>query len=636
MAPAIEIQSNHPGTVNQPTGYKNTPETPMPVEINVTGTLPPWLSGVLYRSGTGKFNIDIPEDNTMYHIQHPFDGLSLVHRFEFSGASNTVKYNSRYTAKGVERRIIKGDKTVLFFGPDPCKTFWGKVTSVFSHIAGMTDVRDRQDDDPSSEIINVAVSPNFPLPKGERFEGLGDQGLVVKTDANMVQVLDDVTLEPIKIFTYGDFESSVIGQLSAAHHQEDVNTNENINFVLELGPFMQFHVFSVSPSGETTPFDTIHENLAEPDEPLKPSYVHSFSMTEKYIVIPNYPYWFSYRGFATLWHGSVYESFHWDGTRPTLFHVLDRQTKKHVATYEGDAYFAFHTVNAWDEVGNDGDNVIVFDVCAYDSAEIIDASFGLGKGPAVEDVEEAKRLESAPRKPALNSRPKPLAEIETTNKNHLSAPSGLTTPPTTPTTPTEKQVSTEEQPTPLLKPAVRPSEVRRYRLESIQKVETAQDSDSAYTKYKRPHADYTIVAEDVELPRIDPRRAQRPYRYVYGVCDSEYSMSYANASSAGLLVGIIKADLYNGTKAVLKWDQPGCSCSEPVFVPDPSKDEEDAGVLLSIVNVSGEDGQGDSCFMLVLDARDLAELARADMGAYNASTFHGSFVDAAGKSVAVN
>lgn len=355
-------------------------------------------------------------------------------------------------------------------------------------------------------------------------------------------------------------------------------------------------------------------------------------MTEKYVVIPNYPYWFSYGGLATLWHGSIYESFHWDGSKPTLFHVLDRRTKKHVATYEGDAYFAFHTVNAWDEVGEDGEDVIVFDVCAYDSAEIIDASLGLGKGP-VEDVEEAKRVESAPRKPALNS-PKPLAEIETANRNHLSALSGLVTPPTTPT---DKQVSTEEQPTPLVKPAVRPSEVRRYRLKSVQKVEAAQFSDSAYTKHKRPHADYDIVAEDVELPRIDPRRAQRPYRYVYGVCDSEYGMSYANASSAGLLVGIIKADLHKGTEAALKWDRPGCSCSEPVFIPDPSKVEEDAGVLLSIVNVSGgEDGQGDSCFMLVLDARDLTELARADMGAYNASTFHGSFVDAAGKSVAVN
>lgn len=135
----------------------------------------------------------MPED-TMFHIQHPFDGLSLVHRFEFSGATNTVKYNSRYTAKGVERRIIERDNTVLFFGPDPCKTVFDKISSVFNHITGLSSVRDRQDDDPSSEIINVAVSPNFPLPKGERFEGLGNQGLIVKTDANMVQVLDDVTL----------------------------------------------------------------------------------------------------------------------------------------------------------------------------------------------------------------------------------------------------------------------------------------------------------------------------------------------------------------------------------------------------------------------------------------------------------
>ncbi|RUP49150.1 carotene dioxygenase [Jimgerdemannia flammicorona] len=682
MAPSVEIQSKYQiqntheksqdapvqQSVGKPTGHENTPEILDPVKINVAGSLPSWLGGVLYRTGPGKFNIPLG-DNSMYHIQHPFDGLSLVHRFEFDGSSNTVTYNSRYTAKGVEKRIIERDNTLLFFGPDPCKTVFDKISSVFHHITGMGKIRDRQDNDPSSEIINVAVTPNYPIPRGERFEGLGSQGLVVKTDANMVQVLDEVTLEPKKIFTYTDFEPDIIGQLSAAHHQEDPATGETVNFVMEMGAMVQFHVFSVSPSGVTTKFEPIYQNLVDPDEKrsaLKPAYVHSFSMTEKYIVVPNYPYWFSYGGLSTLWHGSIYESFFWDGTKPTLFHVLDRETKKHVATFQADAYFAFHTVGAWDEEDIDGDDVIVFDVCAYESADIIGASFGYGKktgdgeAASTENGRKSRRGSAAGLENGRASRRGSAAGLENGRTSRRGSTVGmengrwsrrgsaagiklakmdeeklsfLVAPPPTPRHPTfQDNMDDDEE-----RPPVRPSEVRRYRLEGVNKVAYAQaDESGAYTKYKRPHADYTVVAEDVELPRMDPRRTCKPYRYVYGVCDSEYGDSYANASSAGLITGLIKADTEAGPSASLKWDKPGCSCSEPIFIPDPESDVEDHGVILSIVNVKGEGTRKDSCFMLVLDAKDMSEIAKADIGEYNAATFHGSFRDAAGRNVAIN
>ncbi|RUP47684.1 carotene dioxygenase [Jimgerdemannia flammicorona] len=654
MAPSINVQSNYkdrnnnkgqntPKTksvlgksIGKPTGYKNTPEIPEQVEIRVTGKLPRWLSGVLYRSGTGKFNIPLP-DGSMYHIQHPFDGLSLVHRFEFSGSSNTVKYNSRYTAKGVEKRIVERDNTVLFFGPDPCKTVFDKISSFFHHITGMGKMRARQEADPTSEIINVAVTPNFPLPKGDRFDSLSDQGLVVKTDANMVQVLDEVTLAPKKIFTYTDYAPGLNGQLSAAHHQQDPVTGETVNFVVELGPVVQFRAFSVSASGVTTQFEPISQNLADPRATLKAAYVHSFSMTEKYIIIPNYPYWFSYNGMATIWHGSVYESFYWDGTKPTLYQVLDRRTKKHVATYQADAYFAFHTVNAWDEVDEDGDDVIVFDVCAYDSPDIISASFGLGKADEADATNNVKKSMDIER--SATAKGHRAWKARKAKKNRRAS---INFKKDGPFKPFDEKTSymnqTQEHAPGLDKPPIRPSEVRRYRLENVTKVALAQaDKSGVYNKYRHPHADYIIVAEDVELPRIDPRREQRPYRYVWGVCNSVYGKSYANASSTGLVTGIVKADLKLGPSATLKWDKPGCSCSEPIFIPNPSSEQEDVGVILSIVNMTG-DGKGrkDSCFLLVLNARDLTEIAKADIGKYNASTFHGSFMDANGNSISVN
>jgi torulene dioxygenase len=58
--------------------------------------------------------------------------------------------------------------------------------------------------------------------------------------------------------------------------------------------------------------------------------------------------------------------------------------------------------------------------------------------------------------------------------------------------------------------------------------------------------------------------------------------------------------------------------------------EEDDGVILSIVNRKHQ------CFLVVLDAATMVELARSVMGNFTANTIHGSFVDHHGKGVAVN
>lgn len=34
-----------------PLGLKNTPENPVPIPLEVKGTIPPWLNGVMYRAG---------------------------------------------------------------------------------------------------------------------------------------------------------------------------------------------------------------------------------------------------------------------------------------------------------------------------------------------------------------------------------------------------------------------------------------------------------------------------------------------------------------------------------------------------------------------------------------------------------
>ena len=146
-------------------------------------------------TGAGTFNIPL-EDGTTYHIKHPFDGLAMLHRFEINGVHNSVSYCSRHTSNGVKRRIIQKDPTLLTFGPDPCKTIFGRMQSVFHHISRMRKNASDMEEDPEFDMVNVTITPNFPIGRDleEKTGVLPGQAVVVKRDANTLQLVDGNTL----------------------------------------------------------------------------------------------------------------------------------------------------------------------------------------------------------------------------------------------------------------------------------------------------------------------------------------------------------------------------------------------------------------------------------------------------------
>jgi torulene dioxygenase len=70
-------------------------------------------------------------------------------------------------------------------------------------------------------------------------------------------------------------------------------------------------------------------------------------------------------------------------------------------------------------------------------------------------------------------------------------------------------------------------------------------------------------------------------------------------------------------------------------LPNPSGTEEDDGIVLTMVNEIRHDDQ-ETCALVVLDAKTMTEMARAEIGPWHAKTIHGSFVDQAGRGISVN
>jgi len=125
--------------------------------------------------------------------------------------------------------------------------------------------------------------------------------------------------------------------------------------------------------------------------------------------------------------------------------------------------------------------------------------------------------------------------------------------------------------------------------------------------------DFTVPkVKSGELPTFNGKFKCKPSRYIYGVADRGLS---------SFMDGIIKYDTKKH-EAIVR-DKKGHSPGEPIFVADPDHDgngEEDDGVSLSVML----DGSKEKSYLLVLDAKGLREVGRAEMECAVGFGFHGA------------
>ncbi|CAO3637718.1 unnamed protein product [Cunninghamella echinulata] len=525
--------------------------------------------------------------------------MPFLHRFEVSSLLQQVRYNSRNIATKAEDNIKHGHANIYFGHIVRHESVWGQFChfiKLFNKLVIQPGSNPLTEKDPSSEMVGVTPTPNYPLPKNLTSSNKNDRILVTKTDANLLQKVNADSLVPEKLFNYSQYDKKLNGELAAAHHQYDPETKEIFNFTLKFGQRPILTVFSTASSGEVTILAKITQRLDEKRTQLFPSYIHSFWLTKNYIIIPETPLCMKNHGLDFMASGSFLAGLEWKSTSPTYLHIISRRSDQgHLATIPVGAFFTFHVGNAWDSHDDQGNITLNLDCAAFKDGDIAYQVHTFGKPLLYKDDLTFKQFQKR--------------EEKKKNGNKMN---GFTFPPL--------QQSCF-------------GELRRYTLT------LAKQSMSTYT---HTSASFETIMDNVEFLRYNQEYTMKPYQFTYG-----NQFESLISSSKGERYSIIKLDLNN--RDVLKFDHEGYVCSEPIFVPKPNSNQEDDGVILSFVNImkkdknadqddNGDDGDDgdDQCFLLILDALSMKEIARCHIGYFTATTFHGSFVDQDFESVAIN
>ncbi|KAI1161211.1 carotenoid oxygenase [Nemania serpens] len=356
-------------------GFEGLTEVRGPVGLKVTGSIPSWAAGTLYRTGPGGYNVENTPRGT-FKTTHWFDGFAHTHRFQIIADPRyprepvRVEYTSRHQAEDYVESIRKTGRLLgLSFGQrqDPCVGIFGKIMSVFR----------REEPEPAPASANVCVTVHTDLPgftsnsRKERSGHRGNKSLYLATDASIIQEILPETLEPIGLARQHSLHPLLKGPLSSAHAQRDPKNGDLFNFNLDMGPFATYRVFRTNAADGTT---DILATISAFD--LKPAYIHSFFLSPSFLILCVPSSHIGYLGILVPWKGNVVDAIEsFSPSRTCKWFIVDRRGNRGVVgTAESPAGFFFHTINSFEEHDDSTGDINIFcDVIEYPSTDVIRA-----------------------------------------------------------------------------------------------------------------------------------------------------------------------------------------------------------------------------------------------------------------------
>jgi carotenoid cleavage dioxygenase-like enzyme len=294
-------------------------------ELPIEGDVPAWLRGSLFRNGPAKF--DVGGDR----VAHWFDGLAMVHRFSF--ADGGVSYTNRFLRSDAYREAVES----------------GTISGQFATGDGGFLARLRQflGGEPTDNC-NVHVARV-------------DEDLVAMTEVPRYLAVDPTTLGTRGEFHFAD---ELGGHLNCAHVVPDPHRGETIGLLTRFGRTSCYDLYRL-PDGSRS------RELLASIPAKRPAYLHSFALTEGYVVLTEHPFVTSPRSFLLPGGESFVDHYEWEPARGTTFHVVDRDTGERVMRPTAEPSFVFHHVNAFEATEGGGPDEIVVDLVDYPEADVV-------------------------------------------------------------------------------------------------------------------------------------------------------------------------------------------------------------------------------------------------------------------------
>ena len=306
-------------------GFQTQQQEADPVQLSIVGTVPDWLSGDLIRTHPSQF------ETRAGSLNHWFDGFAKLLKFAIYNQS--ITFSSRFLQSNAYRAANRlGRLGYREFATDPPFNLLDRISFLFDK---------RLTDNGNVNVMKI----------NGRCAALTET-----THRTYFQQDTLATQERIK------FEDDITAAISTAHPHIVKGSRSLINMDLAIGPSSRWHLYSLAPASLT------RREIAT--LPIKnPSYVHSFGLSEKYVVLCESP--FKVNPIDILFSGKPYaKNYQWHKDLPSRIHVVNLAEGVVQRVFETEPFFTFHHVNAYDQ-----DGAVVVDLIAYADASIVSSLY---------------------------------------------------------------------------------------------------------------------------------------------------------------------------------------------------------------------------------------------------------------------
>lgn len=299
--------------------FRRSPENQPAIPAKLEGTLPDWLRGEVIRTCPAVF------ETRGWRAQHWFDGLGMIYAFRIG--DSTVDFRSRLLDSETARDAWRGKSNLGTYGTPTARPLLQRIFQPVPRTSDNTNVN----------IVRLG------------------QELVAMTEGDRQQVIDGETLASVRPVAYS--KGALNGAIMTAHPHFDFERDKVVNVATGFGTAGVVSIYEHAPAARQREVVGSWRTNAVP-------YIHTFGLTPRHAILVAHP--FAVTPVKMLWSSKGYiDHFDWHPEQGTRLVVIDRSNgavREHVT----DAFFIFHTVNAFEQ----GDSTVL-DLLAYPNSDIV-------------------------------------------------------------------------------------------------------------------------------------------------------------------------------------------------------------------------------------------------------------------------